>query len=370
MTGSNPAGKYGAYGCDLPMTTANLVLNRLGTLPGIDFVVYGGDNPPHDMWAETEESQMVVEALVIKMFKENFPNTSIYPVLGNHESYPESEYLQSLYMNQTEALARMWSTWAHFPDSAIKSMGHGGYYSVIIKPKLRLIAYNSDYGYLFNFYALLNHKNPAYEEHTKWLHNTLTYAKNNGEKVLLVAHVPPGIGTTSAEYGEWFINATKPFSDIIVGQLFGHTHQDHFKVVQQNGKPFGSILITPSITTFAHQNPSFRIYSMDPTTYEILDYEQYFLNLTKANVIAKEGKTPQFELNYSAKKLYGMKDLSPDSWWSLVNRFKTNSTLLLKYVDNVYARSKVPSCDANCKKMTICECEYTNYLDAEECSFN
>lgn len=367
MTGNNPAGMYGAYGCDLPVTTANLVLNHLATLKDIDFVLYGGDNPPHDLWAETYQSQMDIETSVISMFKKHYPNTPFYPVLGNHESYPESEYLQDLYTNLTETLSRLWSPLAPFPASALKTIGHGGYYTLMLKPKLRLICYNSDYGYLLNFYTLLNHKNHAYVEHTKWLQDTLAQAKKNGEKVLLAAHVPPGITTTSEEYGEWFTNITVPYSDIIVGQLFGHTHQDHFKVVQQNGKAVSSVLITPSVTTFPHQNPSFRIYSMNSTTFEIIDYEQHFLNLTKANFLAKQGKTPQFELNYSAKKLYGMKDLSPDSWLDLANRFKTNSTLLLQYVDNMYARSKVPSCNTECKRVTICECENSDPYEAMEC---
>ena len=367
MTGTNPAGVYGAYGCDLPVTTAKFVLHHLATLRDIDFVLYGGDNPPHDLWVETEQSQMDVEISVIHMFKKYLPNTPIYPVLGNHDSYPESEYLQSLYTNLTETLSRLWSSLAPFPASALKSIGYGGYYTLMLKPKLRLISYNSDYGYIYNFYALLNHKNNAYAEHTKWLQDTLAQAKKNGEKVLLTAHVPPGITTTSEEYGKWFTNITVPYSDIIVGQLFGHTHQDHFKVVQLNGKAVSSVLITPSVTTFAHQNPSFRVYSMNSTTFEIIDYEQYFLNLTKANSLAKQGKTPQFELNYSARKLYRMKDLSPDSWLDLANRFKTNSTLLLQYVDNMYARSKVPSCSTECKKVTICECENTDPHEAIKC---
>ena len=367
MTGSNPAGTYGAYGCDLPYSTANLVLDHLKTLKDIDFVVYGGDNPPHDLWIETEQSQMNVESIVINMFKQHFPNTPIYPVLGNHESYPESEYFQSLYLNQTKTLAGMWRSWAPFPDTALKTIGLGGYYTLVLKPKLRLIAYNSDYGYLYNFYTMLNHKNPDYAQHTQWILDVLAMARRNAEKVLLVAHVPPGISTSTFEYGEWFINVTLPYSDIIVGQLFGHTHHDHFKVVQQNGKTFGSVLVTPSVTTFAHQNPSFRIYSMDASTYELLDYDQYFLNITKANELAKEGKTPEFEINYSAKDFYGLKDLSAESWLGLANRFKTNSTLFLQYVDNMYARSKVPSCDADCKKRTICQCENASLVEALKC---
>ena len=357
MTGSNPAGMYGAYGCDFPLETANLLLEHLETLSGIDLVVYGGDNPPHDIWLETEESQMNAHSLVISMMKKHLPNTPIYPVLGNHESFPESEYIQSRYMNLTAALAKLWKSWAPFPEGALETLSLGGYYTLMLKPKLRLISYNSDYGYLYNFYSLLNHKNPAYTKQTQWIQETLETARRNGEKVLIVGHIPPGIGSTTDEYGDWYYNITNHFSDIIVGQLFGHTHQDHFKVLQRNNQVFGPVLITPSVTTFPQQNPSFRVYTIDSETFEMLDYDQYFLNITKANILAREGKLPQFELNYSARELYQLKDLSAESWWDLVQRFKTNSTLFMEYFANVNARSVTTACDADCRKKYICDCE-------------
>ena len=105
---------------------------------------------------------------------------------------------------------------------------------------------------------------------------------------------------------------------------------------------------------------------MNSTTFEIIDYEQHFLNLTKANFLAKQGKTPQFELNYSAKNC--MDERSQSRFLlDLANRFKTNSTLLLQYVDNMYARSKVPSCNTECKRVTICECENSDPYEAMEC---
>ncbi len=45
----------------------------------------------------------------------------------------------------------------------------------------------------------------------------------------------------------------------------------------------GVTLVSPSATTFGDINPSFRIYYMDKTSYELIDYEQYHLDIQKAN---------------------------------------------------------------------------------------
>lgn len=45
----------------------------------------------------------------------------------------------------------------------------------------------------------------------------------------------------------------------------------------------GVQLITPSLTPNYKKNPSFRVYHVDAETYEVLDFDQYRLNLTKYN---------------------------------------------------------------------------------------
>ena len=61
----------------------------------------------------------------------------------------------------------------------------GGYYTMLLEgyPGLRLVAMNTDYGYAANFYTFLNDQNYYYNEHQKWVYNTLENAKKNGEKV-------------------------------------------------------------------------------------------------------------------------------------------------------------------------------------------
>ncbi len=46
---------------------------------------------------------------------------------------------------------------------------------------------------------------------------------------------------------------------------------------------YGVVLVSPSVTPFGHINPSFRIFTMDASSMQLLDYTQYHLNLTRAN---------------------------------------------------------------------------------------
>jgi len=45
------------------------------------------------------------------------------------------------------------------------------------------------------------------------------------------------------------------FTNIIRGQLFGHTHNDHIEIIKSfnDGTPVGSVFIAPSFTTYYSQ---------------------------------------------------------------------------------------------------------------------
>ncbi len=53
--------------------------------------------------------------------------------------------------------------------------------------------------------------------------------------------------------------------------------------VQDNEGVYGVVMVAPSVTPYGHMNPSYRLYSMDRLTYQLLGYQQFHLNLTKAN---------------------------------------------------------------------------------------
>ena len=60
------------------------------------------------------------------------------------------------------------------------------------------------------------------------------------------------------------------------------------------------------ITTYPGRNPSFRQFIIDSNTKNIIDYEQYRLNLTDANLKG----TADWYIAYNATKLFNVSDLT------------------------------------------------------------
>ena len=58
----------------------------------------------------------------------------------------------------------------------------------------------------------------------------------------------------------------------------------HIAQVQDEDGVYGTVMASPSVTPRSRSNPSFRVFTMDPSSsYQLLGYQQYHLNLTLAN---------------------------------------------------------------------------------------
>eukprot|EP00118_Oscarella_pearsei_P010009 m.59311 g.59311 ORF g.59311 m.59311 type:complete len:554 (+) comp34881_c0_seq1:24-1685(+) len=361
LGGSGKAGAFGAYSCDLPLTTLDHLTGYLKTMdPQPDFIIYTGDNPSHDVWEESPESQAEATDFLVKYMSVHFPDKTIYPALGNHETFPESFYYPPFYRNVTRELSRVWKTWVDLSESAAKTIEAGAYYTLLIRPGLRLLALNTDFGYQLNLYNLLDNTTSVFQQQRDWIDATLKEAEENNEKVVLIGHVPPGIFGSIESYGDFYVPLIQKYKDVVVAQLFGHTHRDQFQVVHgDNGAdPVGVVLISPPVTTFVDVNPSFRIYLMDPETFELVDYEQYHINLTEANRLAALNRTDEVKWfkAYTAREEYGLPDLSAQSWWDMSERMRHDFDLFERFHDNYNARSDATRkyCEFLCRENFVC----------------
>ena len=95
--------------------------------------------------------------------------------------------------------------------------------------------------------------------------------------------------------------------------------------------------VNPSVTTKTNKNPSMRVFYIDDTTYDVIDYEQYGFNLMDAaggTVVIyvtsnlqlfcfsqESNSIPVIEFLYSAMDEYGLADMTPASWKQLTERF-------------------------------------------------
>lgn len=54
----------------------------------IDYILWTGDLPPHDVWNQTKEENLKILQDTVKQMSDMFPGVPIFPALGNHESAP------------------------------------------------------------------------------------------------------------------------------------------------------------------------------------------------------------------------------------------------------------------------------------------
>jgi len=99
------------------------------------------------------------------------------------------------------------------------------------------------------------------------------------------------------------------FDYIIRGFFSGHIHTDDIAPVRTYFEPRPIIninYIAPPLGTYPGRNPSFRQFIIDSNTKNLIDYEQYRLNLTDAN----ERRVADWFIAYKATELFNVTDLT------------------------------------------------------------
>lgn len=88
------AGKWGDYRkCDTPKRTIDHMMQHISsTHTDIDYIIWTGDLPPHDVWNQTKEENLNILKEAVKQMSESFPGIPIFPALGNHESAPVNSF--------------------------------------------------------------------------------------------------------------------------------------------------------------------------------------------------------------------------------------------------------------------------------------
>ncbi|MCQ2816912.1 MAG: metallophosphoesterase [archaeon] len=236
-----------------------------------------------------------------KKFNKRFP---IYPVLGNHEKFPCDQYTE----NETELLEGLANVYKDYlDDEAYESFKTYGYYSMKhLNTNIRMVALNCFLCDNMNYNFLSSHKKAQMQ--IKWMENTFREAEKNGEYIYILDHFPINSIFELTECALRKKALIDRFSYIIRGHFSGHTHTDDISVVTEyfnSSKPIAVNYVAPSLTTFSKHFPAFRIFYADTKTKNIIDYVQYFLNLTKAN---EEGKAI-WEVNYKASEFFKAKNL-------------------------------------------------------------
>lgn len=164
-------------------------------------------------------------------------------------------------------------------------------------------------------------------------------SEKKNQKVLIIQHIPLGDqfadDSKSVRCLKYVIQR---FRKTIVGIMGGHSHFDNFVLLRDiKGEIYAKQFISPSLTTFAVRNQSFRIYHFEDS--EIVDYDQYRFDLEKYNALANQGDISfYFDLKYSFKSEYLISDFRDNSEWiKLEHRLDNEVEWINKYALNVMA---------------------------------
>lgn len=363
LSAQTAAGRWGDYRkCDSPKRTVDHMLQHISsTHPDIDYILWTGDLPPHDVWNQTREENLMVLKQTVKQLTELFPGIPIFPALGNHESSPVNSFPPPFVHNDYsvdwlyDELDTYWRQW--LPSTVSRTVRRGAFYSVLVRPGFRIISLNMNYCNNKNWWLLLNSTDPAKE--LQWFIYELQSAEFNGEKVHVIGHIPPGHSDCLKVWSRNYYAIINRYESTVTAQFFGHTHFDEFEIfydTEDYSRATSIAYVGPSVTPYYNLNPGYRIYYIDgdrdQSTRMVIDHETWVMNLKEANLY----DYPIWYKLYSTRSAYQMPSLLPQDWDNLVYKLAENESTFDQYYKNYWKNSPVrPTCDAECKKRMICD---------------
>lgn len=380
INSTNEVGVFGNYACDSPWTLVQSCLTFMNrTTP--DFIIWTGDDSAHvgDENFSLDKVVTIIKTLTdaIKVY---FPNTPVIPVFGNHDAFPKHNFSP----NPSDLYDRVAELWKDWIGEGYDQFKQGGYYSMRhpTQPNVTVIGLNTPLYYSKNPLVDPSNDDPAGQ--LLWLDNVLSNLANTGKKAYIVAHVPPGIfGRKVCPTGYyWFrpdlnrkyLDIIIKYSNVIIGQFYGHDHTDSFKLYyddQQNpiNVHFAAPAVTPWNTTLSGigpNNPGVRLFTYNTNYGNVLNYEQYYLNLSKANA----QKTDNWEREYDFRGAYGLSDMSYSAINNVAQTFATSDrTYFDKYfLYNSVSAAGPQECDDVCKRNHYCSIVKIDYSDFALCN--
>jgi sphingomyelin phosphodiesterase len=325
---SEPAVYWGNYKCDSPWPLAISALESVTKLNGgtpVDFSLYTGDMVTHDSsWHLSNDLIKYTEQSIFDTMKRYLGSGPVFSAIGNHDTAPsDSASPHSVpdagprkeYSYDWDNLKRLFYAEGWFTHKEADQVSrHYGGYSVSPRKGLRIITLNTDFWYKANIYNYINSSNPDTSGILRFLTDELEMASRRGERVWIVGHVLTGWDGSNpmANPTNLFYQIVDHYSPRTIAHIFfGHTHEDQFNVFYSNNGTERTTLnakavsfMSPSITPGTNVNSALRFYHVDPETYEIMDYDQYYTQVADFKTLPQTDHGPVWKLLYSAREGY------------------------------------------------------------------
>lgn len=368
-----PALPFGSRNCDAPTPLADSMLEAAEKFgASAKFSIFTGDVIDHAVWDVSEDGV----SQDMQTFSDQMAailSAPLFPALGNHESAPTNSFPRNTTEHEItsewvfNAQRAGWSQW--IGEEATKQLRHhsGSYSTMAPNMSLRIISLNTQYWYKQNFWLYdSDTQQPDPNGILAFLVQELQAAEDAGERAYIIAHMPPGRGDVMRDQSSYFDQVIQRYKNTIAGQFYGHTHADEFAIGYSNYSEQTAVnamsvaMIGPALTPMSG-NPAFKIYDIDPDTFEIMDARTYRARFYDPHYQLE----PTWELLYSARELYGpivpsfsgKGPLNPAFWHDLTEVFHKNDTAFQTYIANKpRGREFIWSpCQGACKEGTLCE---------------
>ncbi|CAG0922168.1 unnamed protein product [Notodromas monacha] len=363
-----PAGRWGDYKCDTPMDAIIEMFAEIRTRhTRLELVIFTGDIAPHDIWAQTRRSNSeLTQDATLKLLRGSFQDLPIFPVLGNHETFPSSLFSFRglgipLGLSTDYIYNLAWELWRDWlPPDQEDNVRRGSYYSVVAKPGLRVVAINTHYCFKMNWSLFIWAGTPDPNGQLSWLVSELLKAEKANEAVYIIGHIPPGNHECTPVWSHNYARIVNRFESTIKAQFFGHTHHDEFSIYRdpkELRRATNIAYVSPSITAYRKLQPSYRIFHLDGRRWEsswaVLNHETWIYDLKEANM---PGNTPKWVQLYTMKERFGMQNLHPQTFLNLtMGPIRSDPKVWETYHRIFWSNSAaVVPCDAHCKRKHLC----------------
>ncbi len=278
---------------------------------------------------------------VIRRVDAAFPSTAVYFTLGNNDSscgdYHLAPHDRFLAATSAGVLRGLRGASPAELKTAQQTYEQGGFYSVPLAglEKTRVIALDDIYSSaLYADCAPTKTANEAAEQ-LQWLDHELTLAKERGEKVWLLGHIPPGPDAFST-LKHLRSMCTRPptmflasdaladtlvrHADVIRIALFAHTHEDEFRLLERAGNPAAvPVKLVPAVSAINGNLPAFMIAQVNRASAIVDDYSIFMQPVGASSAAA-------WTREYSFRATYHLPNFSAQSVRTLVEQMQADKS--------------------------------------------
>ncbi|KAF9449018.1 sphingomyelin phosphodiesterase [Macrolepiota fuliginosa MF-IS2] len=366
---SVPAGALGSHNCDTSTGLAESMLRAVST-QGNSFSIFTGDVIEADTWL-VNQTGVTSELTEFNQEMQTLISTPVFPAIGNHDTAPVNSFPRSTTPEATsqwvfDTQASGWSKW--LGPSATSAVQHmSGSYSVVAPgTNLRIISMNTIYWYRVNYWLFDSDDfQPDPNGVLAFVAQQLQVAETTGQRAWIIAHMSPSAVDALHDQSNYFDQIVQRYKNTIAAQFYGHTHVDEFAISYSDynnriaANAVSILYIAPSLTP-RDGNPAFKIYDVDPDTYEIMDSRAFISNLTDPIFQTN----PQWEQYYSARQVYSPAipggwpanaSLSAVFWHKVTEAFEKDDALFQKFLELKTRGFDMEVCaPGDCKTNAIC----------------